>query len=59
MIPVVPQRSRRCRPEKLLHRTAAAAIAAAYKTNVRPGRRLVVIFCLIHQSFHVATERII
>src|SRR5580700_9436189 len=60
LIPVVPQRSRYCRPSspKVLHLTAAAAIAAALKTHVRPGRRLVVIFCLIHQSWHVATERI-
>jgi hypothetical protein len=44
------------RLEKLLHRTAAAAIAAAHNTRVRPGRRLVVFYCLMHGCFHVGTE---
>jgi hypothetical protein len=63
-IPVVKQLSRRCRPDKQRHATAAAAVAAANQTEAacrrrgehRPGRRLVCFWCARHECYHVGTE---
>jgi hypothetical protein len=63
-VPVVAQHSKRCRPGKLHHPTAEAAMVAADQTergcrlrgDVRTGRRIVIYFCNRCSVWHVGTE---